>query len=321
MRLLLSMGLRPRPGAPLRPALRWLDPDNGRLEDVEVRALAPHHHPSEADHAELTGAHLDGDKLVQTSRTEVLVLTWPDLRLLRRLSHPLLHDVHDALPLADGSFLVTATGHDSVVHLDHDGALRAHHRLAPEAWALRYAQLGPDFRGVPFAATKPHAAHPNHLTLVGGKPWVTCLATASFQPLDPADGPPVSFAEGGPQDGKRDGALRWFTTVTGHVLALDAADHARQLTLDMHALDPSPGLPGWCRGVARVGSRLFVGMTALRDSAHREWLRQVLCGAQGVKRPTRVVEIDLDGPRLRAIHAVDRFGDGTLYAITPWNGP
>lgn len=319
MKLLLSMGLKPhgRTGEPLRPALRWLDPDTGRVEDIAgVPGLA--HHPSAADHAECTGAHRLGDRLWQTTRTEVLTLSWPDLAVLERFSHPLLHDVHDALPLPDGGFAVTATGHDSVLRFDARGELVTHWWLGGDTASFPAAYPGiTDFRRVPFAATKPHAVHPNHLVWMDDALWVTCLHTQQLRCLTQARAP-LAVPEGPPHDGRWHDGLLWLTTVNGRVLAVDPATGQRRIDLDLHDLDPTPGLPGWCRALTVVDHRLFVGMTTLRRAAHTEVARQLLRGAAGRKKPTRVVEIDLRTHQIVAQHPVGNAAGGTLYALTAW---
>lgn len=302
MKLVLSMGLHARVGAPRRPALRLLDTDTGVVEDLPV----PHGVPHPGD-AELTGAHRVGDTLWQCTRAEVFELEWPSCRLRRRHTHPLLHDVHHAIPTPEG-LAVAATGHDSVVVLGADGALVAHHWLREGVFAEVFGHVE-DFRTVPFEATKPHTFHPNHLRWDDGL-WVTCLHTHEARHLP--SGRRIQLP-GPPHDGTAlDGEL-WFTTIDGQVVAVDPATLQRTRTLD--PVGDTPGLPGWCRGVAKAGHRLFVGMTALRRSAHRELLRRAIRGRQGTKRPTRVVELDLRDNRIVAEYPVGNHAGGTLYGI------
>jgi hypothetical protein len=96
------------------------------------------------------------------------------------------------------------------------------------------------------------------------------------------------------------------------VIAVCPRTLQRRLELDLRELDPRPGSLGWCRGVEVVGSRLFVGMTMLRATRHREALRHLVLGP---KLPTRIVEIDLDGPRWVRDIEVGSDAGGTIYSV------
>ena len=313
MRLLLSMGLKPggTVAEPLRPRLRWLDTRTGAVDDAWVGDVPQGLHPGPDEHAELTGAHRVGQTLVQTTRAEVLWFDLPGLALTERFSHPLLYDVHDALPLPDGGLAVTATGHDSVLIFDRDRQLVRHHWLGVGTFADAYPGVD-DFRRVPFDRYKPHAAHPNHLFLLDGALYATCLALGRAVCLDDRRRD-LLLPGGPPHDGRWLDGLLWFTTVDGQVSAWDPRSGLwdTRLTVD----EDEPGIPGWCRGVEVVGDRVFVGMTTLRDSAWREVGRRLIRGVEGVKRPTRVVELDRRTGRVVGRWPVAGPGDGTLYAL------
>lgn len=313
MRLLLSMGLRPHGAGPLRPRLRILETATGAVHDALVPDLPP-----SAEHEEFTGAHLerrpDGDRLWQCTRRAVWCLSWPDLRVVQALTHPLLHDVHHALPTPEGIW-VACTGHDSVLRF-HDGALDAHAWLHPEGtrWdpgpAFRAAHDGlGDFTGVPYDRFKPHPVHPNHLFLRDGAVWVTALNTERAVPLDgdPADGWPLP---GPAHDGTALDGLHAFTSVDGH-LHLRAPDGAVVDDLDLAGLEGARGHFGWCRGVARVGETAFVGVSMLRATRWREAARRLL---RGPKAPTRVLQVDLATRRVVGAWPVGNPG-GTIYAL------
>jgi len=199
------------------------------------------------------------------------------------------------------------------VETTRQGELVRHHWLRDGDFARAYPGVD-DFRAVPFDRFKPHTHHPNHAFYLDGELWVTvfeervcrCLTTPGR----------IELPEGPPHDGLLREGLLWFTTVTGWVIGVDPRDRDRRVELDLNRICDSAELLGWCRGVEVVGSRLFVGMTMLRSTAHREVLRRVLRGRAGVKRPTRVLEIDLDRERLvREVPVGNRAG-GTIYALT-----
>lgn len=295
-----------REDGPLRPRLRVVDVDAGRVVDEVAFDPDLHPNPGPAEHLELTASWREGDTLLQPTRTGVLRLSLPEGRVIESFSHPWMTDVHSACPVP-GGVAVTATGIDAVLTFDADRSLRSVDWLGeprPEAG---------DLRRVPFAALKPHRVHPNHACWHEDRLWVTRFEDRCCRPTS-GEGR-VDLPEGPPHDGCLREGLWWFTMVTGRVVGLDPRTHARVVDLDVAALTGEPGLPGWCRGVEVVGSRLFVGMTMLRGTTHREVLRRVLRGKAGRKLPTRVVEIDLDtGRRVREIPVGNALG-GTIYAL------
>jgi hypothetical protein len=96
------------------------------------------------------------------------------------------------------------------------------------------------------------------------------------------------------------------------VVAVDPVTLRRELELDLAALSGRRGALGWCRGVEVVGSRLFVGLTMIRATRHREVLRQLL---KGPKLPTRIVEVDLDRRRVAREVEVGNHAGGTIYSL------
>lgn len=300
MKLVLSMGVRPRARRPLAPRLRILDPDRGAL--VHEVSLVASHPPPDGDQA--TAPHLDGDVLWQPTRTAVHRVDVRSWEIREVLSHRLFHDVHSVAPGPAG-WLVTCTGHEAVVEVDEAGEVLRRFDLGPPRGP------GQDFRDLPHDAFKPHAVHPNRAFVLDGRTWVTCLGERACIGLD-HDG--RIDLPGPPHDGVLREGLLWFTTTDGHVVAVDPVGLEVVRTLDVHALDAGEGMPGWCRGVEVVGDRLFVGMTQLRKSRWREAARQAVRGASGRKRPTRVVELDWRAGVLRDVHEVGE--EGVIYGIT-----
>lgn len=313
-RLLVSMGLRPtgRPDEPLRGCVREIDADRGVVTRELRVEVAPEHAPGPAAHQELTCAELDDDgRVLQPAHTELLVVDPRTLRVERRISHPLFHGVHSATPDGAG-VLVTCAGTESVLRLDREGRLL-------ERWWLREGSFDDaypgvvDFRRVDHDALKPHSHHPNHACRVGGDLWVTCFETAECRSL--TTGRRIALGEAIPHDGRLRAGLLWFTQVTGRVVAVDPVTLERRLELDLAAMSGTRRRLGWCRGIEVVGARLFVGMTMLRATRHREVLRQLLLGEAGAKLPTRVVEVDLERRRIVRETEVGNAAGGTIYGI------
>lgn len=245
------------------------------------------------DDRELTGARFDGAALLQCARSELLWIDPRTLQVLRRLSHPLCYDVHDAL-VWDGALVVSSTGHDSIVWLDPEGRLLRHHWLRapagdPASFVAAFGSVD-DWREVPTARTKPHSHHPNQVFLRHDALWVTLFEDRLARELDGTG--VIELPEGPPHDGcERDG-LHWFTTVTGHVIAVDPRSLARVVHLDLNRLLGDERLLGWCRGIEVDGDTIYVGFTMLRVGRHRDLLRRLVRGRRGEKLPSRVVALD-----------------------------
>ena len=289
MHLYLSMGLKPsgRVAEPLAAVLRCVDwPAGAVIGDLSCASRSQHTSGPDADQECTAACWLPDGVLLQPTHTEVLWIHAESGRILRRSSHPLLHNVHSATPLPDGGYLVTCAGSDAEVA---------------------------DFRRLHHDALKPHAHHPNHALRVGEATWVTCFETQRALCLE--DGRTVSFPEGIPHDGRLHEGLLWFTVVTGHVIAVDPHTLERRRHLDLNQLAGTGRMLGWCRGLDIVGRRLFVGMTVLRATHHREVLRWLARGDAGRKLPTRVLEIDLDRAAIVREVPVGNAAGGTIYAI------
>ena len=214
--------------------------------------------------------------------------------------------------LCGSGVLLTCAGTESVLRVDRRGGLLAHHWLREGAFEDAYPGID-DFRLVDHDALKPHSHHPNHAVRHEGELWVTCFETQACHGL--AAGGRIALPEAIPHDGRPRQGLLWFTQVTGRVVAVDPRTGERALELDLRALRGTRHMLGWCRGLEVVGSRLFVGMTVLRATRHREVLRQLLLGEAGTKLPTRLVEIDLDGPRIVREIPLGNEAGGTIYGV------
>jgi hypothetical protein len=316
------MGLKPsgRPDEPLRPRLREVDVESGRIVRELAYEVRPEHVPGLWAHQEFTAASFDEQGLLlQPAHTEVLWVEPRAMRVLRVVSHPLFHGVHSAAPLPGGGVVVTCAGTESVLELDREGRLVRHGWLREGDFAAAYPGLS-DFRRVDHEELKPHSHHPNHASLVGDELFVTCFETGEARAL--STGRRIPLPESFPHDGRLRGGLLWFTQVSGRVVGVDPITLRREVELDLNELagPAQRGLLGWCRGIEVVGSRMFVGFTMLRGTRHREVLRRLLLGREAQKRPTRVVEIDLDRHRIAREIEVGNPAGGTIYSLLAWAG-
>lgn len=316
LKLLVSMGIKPdaRVDVPLRPCLKEVDVDEGRVTRSVSYEVRPEHTPGPYAHQEFTSASWSPcGLLLQPAHTELLWIDPDNGGVVRRMSHPLFHGIHSAHTGIDGVIALTAAGLDSVLWLDRGGTLLDHRYLAPGSFDDRFDRSR-DYRKVDHDALKPHVVHPNHAWQADGEWWVTCFETRCARSLDDA-ARIIALDEAIPHDGRMIDGLLWFTQVDGRIVAVDPVHLRRRRVVDLRRLTSGTGMLGWCRGIEVVGDRLFVGMTMLRRSRHREVMRMVMRGLAGKKRPTRVVEVDLKSERIVQDIPVGNAAGGTIYAI------
>lgn len=297
------MGLR-GPDGSLYACIRRLDLASGRV--VRQGRLTASHPPPDGDQAALP--HLDGTWLWQPTRTALHRVDPESLRSEQVLTHPLFHDVHSVSPGRHG-WLVTCTGHETVVDIALDGTIGQRWSLGPAIDPDR------DFRGAPHDARKPHAVHPNHAFLHAGRAWVTCLSEGACRGLDHPGC--WHLGPGLVHDGVLREGLRWFTTTDGRIRGVDPESGAWRVDLDVAALEGASGAFGWCRGIEVHGDRLWVGITVLRRSRWRELARQAV-GAR--REPTRVLAVDWRRRRIVDRWEVGDRGEGVIYGVTGLTG-
>jgi hypothetical protein len=298
------MGLPPRKVGALSAYVRVLDTQTGVVTDeLQLRSA---YTPVDGD--QCASPWLEKRTLWQPTRAAVFRVDLDGWIAEESLSHPIFHDVHSVAPGLDG-WLVTCTGHETVVEIDHAGQI--HHR-----WSFASKATDRDHRLLPHDEFKPHASHPNRAFLIDGRRWVTLMGTQRLRCLD--DGREVYIQAGPPHDGVLREGLLWLTTTNGHVLGLDPLTFDERVHLDVNAMLPGAGLPGWCRGVEVVGDRVWVGMTMFRRSRWREAARVAVRGRSGRKQPTRVIELNWRTSQVNGAWSVGRGGAGSIYGITAW---
>ncbi len=311
-RLLVSAGLREGgdPVAPLRPWLLEIDGATGevlrRLRLPFDAALASG--PDADDEATRPWLLPDG-VWIQPTHTRVFRVCLDRWEVTGEWTHPRMGGVHSAAPRPGGGLVLSCAASDAVLEIDDGGGLIAEHRLREGG----RAGLGDgDLRVLHHDALKPHSHHPNCAFVHRGAVWATCFETRECRTVD---GRRRIALDGIPHDGApQEGAL-WFTYVDGRIEARDPGTGARIEGVDLRALSGTPELLGWCRGIAVRGRRAWVGMTQLRSTTHREVLRVLLKGRRGRKRPSRVVEVDLDGPRIVRELPVGNAAGATIYGV------
>ncbi len=127
--------------------------------------------------------------------------------------------------------------------------------------------------GAPFARRRVRdRLHPNHVALVDGRPWITCLAPSAV--IDGVDFRIRARFDAPPHDGLPRGDRIWFTRVDGVVEARALDDPAR--CVERHDVSAAAQIFGWCRGLHVTDELLWVGFTEMRRPARFAWSRAPL---------------------------------------------
>lgn len=262
-------------------------------------------------------ATVEGDRLYACTQTEVLVYSWPDLRQLTHISHPVFNDVHHVIPGDDDTLLVAVSGQDAVAEVDLDGQL-------VHLWSVDPDRPDPaidpatDYRHD--CDLKPHAIHPNYLFRLpgpgggnGSEVWVTRFETRDAVALhDPTRR--ITIGRERCHDGVVHDGRVFFTTVDGHVVEVDAA------TLQVRAEHRLTGrrddtMLGWCRGLTFVDDHhVAVGFSRIRHTRFRQTLSWVRNGLT-VSEPTRVALYDTRTWNLVDEQSVEEAGCNAVFSI------
>lgn len=220
------------------------------------------------------------------------------------LHQPCMNDLHH-VAVHDGRLLVTNTGLDRVDVFEPSGRFVGGWDLSP-AWiaaerlrgrnpshagfanALQrgWQGSGPALDDEPFqgelaqlaAPSQPfptrktrHFAHPNHVTMLGGRPLVTRFIDRSIQDIAHWS-LPIPETPGHPHDGEVFGDRFWITCTTGLVLAY-AIENDRVTAREVERIDVSQrtGCHGWCRGLIVTDDLIVVSLTALQYMPPMGW--------------------------------------------------
>lgn len=290
-----------------------LDTDTGRMRTVLEYVSPPEHAPSKDPSILFKSACWDGDRLLLSTQTEVLVVEPRGGTIEQVISHPWFNDVHHVRRIG-GRLHVVATGLDAVFVMDGDQVVEQHSAIAQDTW-VRFDK-GTDYRKV--HTTKPHAAHPNYVFEAAGSRWITRFEQGDALPID-ADRRPMAVADDRIHDGEAVDGQVWFTVVSGHVKCHDARSGEQVKAYDLNQFAAGEPL-GWCRGIRVETERTLVGFSRLRPTKFKQnlsWLRGALNRPE--PEPSRVASYDLDGGREIERWVVEEHGLSCVFSILPAN--
>jgi hypothetical protein len=158
--------------------------------------------------------------------------------------------------------------------------------LENEPFPQGFAELAS--RSLPFPRRKiRHFVHPNHITVVCGRPLVTRFVDRSIQDL--ADWSfVIPETPGHPHDGELYGDRFWITCTAGLIVAY-AVENGRVTSREVERIDipEQTGRSGWCRGLIVTDQIIVVGLNAVRYLPPFGWFDPELS-----KTETSILAID-----------------------------
>lgn len=195
------------------------------------------------------------------------VLAWDPAKqeVLYRVTHPLMNDVHSVSCFQE-QLLITSTGLDALLRYD----LRNNEWLSPiylgqGTLSERVNELGcSDFRKL--HSTGAHHIHPNFVTVLQDRYWVTCGQTGSI--WSPSYGF-VNLVNTVIHDGVLYGNDLVYSTIDGRLLFCnpDTGELRKTVTPEIEERDVYN--LGWCRGLHFTEDQCFLGFSSSRPSTRQ----------------------------------------------------
>lgn len=289
-----------------------VDADSGSSRLVADHVSPPEARPAEDPAILFKSSSLAGDRLYACTQTEVLVYRLPDLELMHYISLPFFNDLHHVVPTPAGTLLIVISGLDMVVELRLDGTV-VNEWSAIETSPWERFSRDVDYRVI--ATTKPHAAHPNQVFLIGKEPWATRFEKRdAISLIDPNRR--IDIAIERPHDGVVHGADVYFTTVDGHIVIADTQTLQVRDVIDLASMHPRADILGWTRGLYVEGNQAWVGFSRIRPTKIRENVGWVL---RGFRKDigTHIGCYDLDARTCVKEILLEDAGLGAVFSILP----
>jgi hypothetical protein len=253
-------------------------------------------------------------RLYCCTQTEVVIYRMQGSLLVEEnhVSLPIFNDVHHVVPTANGTLLVAVSGLELVVEITPDGSVVREWDVLGDGLST-WERFDPtiDYRmGVNL---KPHRAHPNHIVIVDGEPFVTRFELRDVISLDD---PTRRIAPGGERlhDGVFHDGRIWFTSVDGEVIVADATSLEIVDRMRLGPRGDGEPLLGWCRGLRVNDEAMWLGFSRIRATQLRQtlsWIRN-----RGTSQaPTRIARYERDTGRCSAEIDLEPYGLNAVFSV------
>jgi len=314
MKLIVSMGIpvedydrRPYGARFNKAIIQVIDWDNKTvLEEIE-------HIPSKenlgADVSTMfKGAMVKGDYYWVVTNTEVLKYNWKTWELEDIYSDKTFNDLHAVLPL-DDHIMICNTGLEMIQIFDYKWNLLQEVNLASVPTYERFDR-NTDYRTV--GTTKPHEVHANHIFELDNEIWVTRGRHGAARLNDFSA--KITMDVGLCHDGLVREDKIYFSTVQGHIMAVDRRTLEIEDDIDINKDSPAGKQIGWTRGLEVVGNKAYLGITKIRGSKFKEYTKWIVKG-EGILMPSSMLEIDLGTKNIVDTYKMQNYQDAAAYTI------
>lgn len=254
---------------------------------------------------------VSGQSIFLCTKTEVLIYSQMERRIIHSFSHPLMNDVHHVV-CRDGTVYVVSTGIDAVLCFDEKTfELVNLHYLGEGRFEDKFS-YEKDYRLV--ESLKPHEIHPNYVFFFNNDLYVTRFHKSDC--LRIKDRKPFPLASTPVHDGVLFGDRLYFTAVDGQLIVTDLES---KVCTNFNELRGESGPLGWCRGVLPLDSRrVLVGYSVLRTTRFREnikWAYSKVSSRPYSALPTRLDLYDLEKGKLLREIRLDKIGFDAVFAV------
>ena len=317
MRLLVTGGEQRRPRTIKAGTDHWYKYSKGRMLGVDtsteqVSEVLSYESPPDVVAAEepailFKQGTLSNGHLYLTTQTEVLIYSYPELKVEHYISLPRFNDVHHVRPTSDGTLLVVNTGLDQLLELTLDGTvLKEWNTLGKDPWERFDPSV--DYRRV--GSTKPYESHPNHVFTIDGEVFVTRFKQKDAVSIaDPTRRIDIGVER--VHDGVVVDDRIYFTSVNGQIATVDRDTLEVISMFNLAEVESDKRMLGWCRGIAPDGDTAWVGFSRLRPTAVRENIAWVKSGFRK-SMPTHIARYDL---KRRTLEQRIELEDYNLHAV------
>jgi hypothetical protein len=289
------------------------DTDTNQILD-EFRYITPGKHTSGENASVLFKAcHIDDDIVYLTTKTEILVYSLSEKKLIKIITHELMNDVHHVL-VHNNLIYVASTGIDSVLVFDKEfGVLKEVKYLYQGEFTDKFS-YAVDYRKVD--SLKPHNVHPNYLFQHNGDVYVTRFRQRDCCCL--TNNKTYALAENYIHDGVEYDGEYYFTSVDGKVIRTDLNGNLH--VVDLNVIEASDEPLGWCRSIQPLGhSKVVVGYSILRNTKFKENIKWAYSKLRGASRyttnRTRACIYDIERNKLLETIYLDELGLDAVFSI------
>lgn len=293
-----------------------VDLETGAIECKATHESPPEVRPDESPSILFKSGAAWRGRFYACTQTEVLVYRIEDWSIERTITIPCFNDLHHVRPNGDDSLLVVSTGLDLVVEIDLEGVvLREWSATGEDPWVRFSREV--DYRKVP--TTKPHSAHPNYVFSNGGELWATRAIDGDAICLTAPGRAFPRFSDVYVHDGVPRGDLVDFTSVSGHVIRIEASTGRVVRDYDLNSIVGGRTPLGWCRGLHWIDDdRVAVGFSRLRGTRWQRnvrWFKHQLGGKGTQLMATRIAIFDLERGELCAQHDLEPADVNVVFSI------